>query len=102
MVLFAPCVDDNTLAIIHINLVLHLVLYLHMHTGMCNCKLSRMESHHMHDQCMGMNTIQQPFLSCFPAFYALVIPMSCYISNVLVCVVFFLVCFGQTFFLFHE
>ena len=40
MVLFAPCVDDNTLAIIHVNLVLRLVLYLHMHTGMCNCKVS--------------------------------------------------------------
>ena len=36
----------------------------------------------MHDQFMGMNTIQQPFLSCLPAFYALAIPMSCYISNV--------------------
>ena len=42
MVLFAPRVDDNTLAIIHVNLVLRLVLYLHnvMHTGMCN------SSHH--------------------------------------------------------
>ena len=40
MVLFAPCVDDNTLAIIHVNLVLRLVLYLHMHTGMCNCTVS--------------------------------------------------------------
>ena len=36
----------------------------------------------MHDQYMGMNTIQQPFISCLPAFYALAIPMSCYISNV--------------------
>ena len=36
----------------------------------------------MHDQFMGMNTIQQQFLSCLPAFYALAIPMSCYISNV--------------------
>ena len=36
----------------------------------------------MHDQFMGMNTFQQPFLSCLPAFYALAIPMSCYISNV--------------------
>ena len=36
----------------------------------------------MHEQFMGMNTIQQPFLSCLPAFYALAIPMSCYISNV--------------------
>ena len=34
------------------------------------------------DQFMGMNTIQQPFLSCLPAFYALAIPASCYISNV--------------------
>ena len=52
-----------------------------MHTGMCNCKIS---PHHeyMHDQFMGMNTIQQPFLSCLPAFYALAIPMSCYIFNV--------------------
>ena len=39
MVLFAPCVDDNTLAIIHVNLVLRSVLCLHMHTGMCNCKV---------------------------------------------------------------
>ena len=30
----------------------------------------------MHDQFMGMNTIQQPLLSCLPAFYALAIPMS--------------------------
>ena len=36
----------------------------------------------MHDQFMGMNTIQQPFLSCLPAFYALAIPMTCYISNI--------------------
>ena len=36
----------------------------------------------MHDQFMGKNTIQQPFLSCLHAFYALAIPMSCYISNV--------------------
>ena len=36
----------------------------------------------MHDQFMGMNTIQQPLLSCLPAFYALAIPVSCYISNV--------------------
>ena len=36
----------------------------------------------MHDQFMGMNTIQQQFPSCLPAFYALAIPMSCYISNV--------------------
>ena len=49
MVLFAPCVDDNTLATIHVNLLLRLVT---------------------------------PFLSCLPAFYALAIPMSCYISNV--------------------
>ena len=34
----------------------------------------------MHDQFMGMNSIQQPFLSCLPAFYALATPMSCYIS----------------------
>ena len=36
----------------------------------------------MHDQFMGMNTIEQPFLSCLPAFYTLAIPMSCYISNI--------------------
>ena len=53
----------------------------------------------MHDQFMGMNTIQQPFLSCLPALYTLAIPKSCYISNVfllLVCVLFFFVCFGRT------
>ena len=36
----------------------------------------------MHDQFMGMNTIQWPLLSCLPAIYALAIPMSCYICNV--------------------
>ena len=30
----------------------------------------------MHDKFMGMNAIQQPFLSCLPA---LAIPVSCYI-----------------------
>ena len=42
MVLFAHCVDDNTLAIIYVNnyLLLCLLLYLDMHTGMCNCKVS--------------------------------------------------------------
>ena len=41
MVLFAPCVDDNTLpVIIHVNSVLRLLLYLHMHTGMCHCNVS--------------------------------------------------------------
>ena len=29
MVLFAPCVDDNTLAIIHVNLVLQTLLHMH-------------------------------------------------------------------------
>ena len=80
MVLFAPCVDDNTLAIIHVNLVLHLVL-----NCTCTQECVIVKFHHimnMHDQFMGMNTIQQPFLSCLPAFYALAIPMSCYISNV--------------------
>ena len=35
----------------------------------------------MHDQFMGMNTIQQLFLSRLPAFYALAIPMSTCLSN---------------------
>ena len=70
MVLFAPCVDDNTLTIIHVNLVLRLEVY-------CTCtqECVIVKFHHimnMHDQFMGMNTIQ-PFLSCFPAFYALAI-----------------------------
>ena len=56
----------------------------------------------MHDQFMGMNTIQQPFLSCLPAFYALAIPMSYYISNVFYYLfVFFFFCFvlaGRFFF----
>ena len=100
MVLFAPCVDDNTLAIIHVNLVLLLVLYLHMHTGMCNLKFHHIMN--MNDQFMRMNTIQQPLLSCSPNFYALAIPMSCYISNVFyyLFVFFFFVCFGRKFFLF--
>ena len=42
----------------------------------------------MHDQFMGMTTIQQPLLSCLPAFYALAIPMSCYISNVFLLLVY--------------
>ena len=53
----------------------------------------------MHDQFMGMNTIQQPFLSCLPAFYALAIPMSCYISNVFY---YLFALAGCVFFLFHE
>ena len=74
------CVDDNILAIIHVDLVLRLELY-------CTCtqECVIVKFHHtmnMHDQFMGMNTIQQPFLTCLPAFYALAIPMSCYISNV--------------------
>ena len=77
IVLFAPCVDDNTLAIIHVNLVLCLELY-------CTCtqECVIVKFHHimnMHDQFMRMNTIQQPILSCLPAFYALAIPKSCYI-----------------------
>ena len=68
MVLFAPCVDDNTLAIIHVNLVLRLVLYLHMHTGYVIVKFHHIMN--MHDQFMEMNTIQQPFLSCLPALYS--------------------------------
>ena len=49
---------------------------MHMHTGIRNnyCKVS---PHHeytcMINLCMGMNTIQQPFLSCLHAFYALAI-----------------------------
>ena len=59
--------------------------------------------HHImnvHDQFMGRNTIQQPFQPCLPAFYALAIPMSCYISNVFyyLFVFFFFACFGRTFF----
>ena len=80
IVVFAPCVDDNTLAIFHVNLVLRLELYC-----ACTQECVIVKFHHiinMHDQFMGMNTIQQPLLSCLPAFYALVIPMSCYISNV--------------------
>ena len=58
----------------------------------------------MHNQFMGMNTIEQPLLSCLPAFYVLAIPMFCYISNVFYYLfVFFFVCFGWRFFcLFHE
>ena len=77
MVLFAPCVDDNTLPIIHVNLVLRLELYC---TCTQECVIVRF--HHImnvHYQFMGMNTIQQPFLSCLPA---LAIRMSCYICNV--------------------
>ena len=68
MVLFAPCVDENTLAIVHVQ----------------------------HDQFMGMNTIQQLFLSCFPAFYAFYVLLH---FLLLVCVLFVL--FGH-FFLSHE
>ena len=77
MVLFAPCVDDNTLAII-----LSIVDFT---AHACTQKCVIVKFHHivnMHDQFMGMNTIQQPLLSCLPAFYALAIPVSCYISNV--------------------
>ena len=76
MVLFAPCVDDNTLAIIHVNLVPYF-------TCTCTQECVIVNFHHimnMHDQFMGIDTIQQPFLSCLPAFYALAIPMSCYIN----------------------
>ena len=45
----------------------------------------------MHDQFLGMNTIQQPFLSCLPAFYALAIPMSSYTFQM-----FFITCSNES------
>ena len=74
----------------------------------CTQEFVIVKFHHimnMHDQLMGMNTIQQPFLSCLPAFYALAIPMSCYISNVfllLVCVLFFWLFWPDVYFLFQK
>ena len=81
MVLFAHCVDDNTLVIIQVSLVLYL------RNCTCTQECVIVKFHHItniHDQFMGMNTIQQSFLSCLPAFYALAIPMSCYICNVFI------------------
>ena len=37
MVLFAPCVDDNLVLRLEL---LKTFLELHMHTGVCNCKVS--------------------------------------------------------------
>ena len=59
--------------------------FVYYFTWTCTQECVIVKFHHimnMHDQFMGMNTIQLPFPTCFPAFYALAIPMSCYISNV--------------------
>ena len=63
----------------------HTMMSTSLMTLPCTQECVIVKFHHimnMHDQLMGMNTIQQPFLSCLPAFYALAIPMSCYISIV--------------------
>ena len=74
---------------------------LHVQTSTCTCTqewVIVIACHHimnMHD-----GNKQLPFPSCLPAFYALAIPMSCYISNVFyyLFVFFFFVCLGPTFF----
>ena len=65
-------IHDNTL---HVNFS---TVFSTLLAHACTQEYVIVKFHHimkMHDQFMGMNTIQQPFLSCLSAFYALAIPI---------------------------